>query len=61
MAALDLGEIEFAYSFFDMASIHRAIGSQRLVADWKIADCLGCELIEFQFFLVEHVGKDVMT
>lgn len=59
MGAFNLGEIEFAYRFFDMAAIHRSIGNQRFVTDRKIADRLRSELIEFQFFL-RGLGKEVI-
>ena len=61
MGALDFGEIKYAYRFFNVAAIHRAIGNQRLVTDRKIADCLGRELIEFQLTLVVQPGKEVMS
>ena len=61
MGALDFGEIEFANRFFDMASIHRSIGNQRFVTDRKVADGGRSELIKFQFFLVERLGKEVIV
>ena len=43
-----------------MAAIHRSVSNQRFVTDRKVADCLGGELIKFQFFLLE-LGKEVMA